>query len=41
MLPIEEKLDALPAQAGVYLLRDQHGKVIYVGKAKSVRARVR
>jgi excinuclease ABC subunit C len=38
---IEEKLDALPAQPGVYLMRDQHGKVIYVGKAKNVRARVR
>jgi excinuclease ABC subunit C len=38
---IEEKLDALPVQAGVYLMRDPHGKVIYVGKAKNVRARVR
>ena len=38
---IEEKLDALPAQPGIYLMRDQHGKVIYVGKAKNVRARVR
>jgi len=38
---IEEKLDALPAQPGVYLMRDQHGKVIYVGKAKNVRTRVR
>ncbi|HEY2986528.1 MAG TPA: excinuclease ABC subunit UvrC [Candidatus Binatia bacterium] len=41
MPDIEEKLDALPAQPGVYLMRDQHGKVIYVGKAKNVRARVR
>jgi excinuclease ABC subunit C len=38
---LEEKLDALPAQAGVYLMRDHHGKVIYVGKAKSIRGRVR
>jgi len=37
----EEKLDALPAGPGVYLLKDRHGKVIYVGKAKSLRARVR
>jgi excinuclease ABC subunit C len=38
---LEEKLEALPVQAGVYLMRDAHGKVIYVGKAKNVRARVR
>ncbi len=41
MPDLEEKLDALPAQPGVYLMRDKAGKVIYVGKAKSVRARVR
>jgi excinuclease ABC subunit C len=41
MSEIQEKLDALPAQAGVYLMRDHHGKVIYVGKAKSIRGRVR
>ncbi|HEY3303245.1 MAG TPA: excinuclease ABC subunit UvrC [Candidatus Binatia bacterium] len=38
---LEEKLEALPAKAGVYLMRDPNGKVIYVGKAKNVRARVR
>ncbi|MBI4528450.1 MAG: excinuclease ABC subunit UvrC [Deltaproteobacteria bacterium] len=41
MLPIEEKLDTLPPHPGVYLMRDQSGKVIYVGKANDVRARVR
>jgi len=41
MLPIEEKLDSLPARPGVYLMRDGAGKVIYVGKAKELRARVR
>ena len=41
MPELAEKLDALPAQPGVYLMRDQHGKVIYVGKAKNVRSRVR
>ncbi len=41
MPPIEEKLDGLPARPGVYLMRDKHGKVIYVGKAKDLRARVR
>ncbi len=30
----------IPDQPGAYLFRDQHGKVIYVGKAKSLRSRV-
>lgn len=38
---IEEKLEATPARPGVYLLKDARGKVIYVGKAKSLRSRVR
>ncbi len=38
---LEEKLDSLPARPGVYLMRDESGKVIYVGKAKELRARVR
>jgi excinuclease ABC subunit C len=36
-----EKLEATPARPGVYLLKDKHGKVIYVGKAKNLRTRVR
>jgi len=31
---------ALPDQPGVYLFRDEAGRVVYVGKAKSVRKRV-
>src|SRR3990170_8810375 len=41
MLPVEERMDALPTRPGVYLMRDRGGKVIYVGKAKDLRARVR
>ncbi|MFM7737115.1 MAG: excinuclease ABC subunit UvrC [Alphaproteobacteria bacterium] len=37
---LEEKLGALPSGPGVYLLKDGSGTVIYVGKAKSLRARV-
>ena len=37
----EEKAKGLPARPGVYLFKDRDGKVIYVGKAKSLRARVR
>ena len=34
------KPEKLPDQPGVYLFRDSRGKVIYVGKAKSIRKRV-
>jgi excinuclease ABC subunit C len=36
-----EKVDALPPGPGVYLFKDGAGEVLYVGKAKSLRARVR
>jgi excinuclease ABC subunit C len=38
---LEEKLKVVPARPGVYLFRDAQGRVIYVGKAASLRARVR
>src|SRR5437588_374759 len=38
---LESKLKALPAQPGVYLFRDERGDVLYIGKAKSLRPRVR
>jgi excinuclease ABC subunit C len=38
---LDERLAAVPAGPGVYLLKDAQGKVIYVGKAVSLRARVR
>lgn len=43
MLPevVVQKLEALPAQPGVYLFKDKKGAVVYVGKAKSLRSRVR
>ena len=37
---LAEQRRALPDQPGVYLFRDAKGRVIYVGKAKSVRKRV-
>ncbi len=36
-----ERLKALPKSPGVYLMRDRDGLIIYIGKAKSLRARVR
>src|SRR5713101_8029755 len=38
---LTRKLDTIPTDAGVYLLKDKSGKVLYVGKAKSLRSRVR
>jgi len=38
---LEEKLDALPNQPGVYLMKDRAGRIIYVGKAVNLRNRVR
>jgi excinuclease ABC subunit C len=37
---LAEQRRALPDQPGVYLFRDGRGRVVYVGKAKSVRKRV-
>src|SRR2546427_12483164 len=39
--PAHLKLEDLPDAPGVYLYRDRRGKVIYVGKARSLRSRVR
>lgn len=38
---IQKKLAVLPAQPGCYLMKDKHGKVIYVGKSKKLKNRVR
>ena len=38
---IKEKLKGLPAQPGCYIYRDQKGEVLYVGKAVSLKNRVR
>jgi excinuclease ABC subunit C len=38
---IEEQLKGLPAKPGVYLFRNAKSTVLYVGKAKSLRSRVR
>jgi excinuclease ABC subunit C len=38
---LEGKLGTLPRSSGVYIFRDEAGEVLYVGKAKSLRSRVR
>ncbi|GAA0703705.1 excinuclease ABC subunit UvrC [Paraclostridium ghonii] len=41
MFDIQEQLKKLPAEPGVYLMKDINDKVIYVGKAISLKNRVR
>jgi excinuclease ABC subunit C len=38
---IKEILDSIPDQTGVYLMKDSDGMILYIGKAKSLRSRVR
>ncbi|HEX9119208.1 MAG TPA: excinuclease ABC subunit UvrC [Terriglobales bacterium] len=40
-MDLREKIRSLPTQAGVYLYTNAAGEVIYVGKAKNLRSRVR
>ncbi len=38
---LKDMLDNIPTKPGVYLMKDAHGAVIYVGKAVNLRSRVR
>ena len=40
-MSLKDKLAVLPDQPGCYLMKDRYGEVIYVGKAKVLRNRVR
>ncbi len=38
---LDAKLQHLPSRPGVYLLKDARGEILYIGKANSLRSRVR
>src|SRR5437868_14962185 len=40
-MELQQKIRTLPISPGVYMYKNAEGEVIYVGKAKSLRARVR
>lgn len=40
-MDVKQKLSELPAKSGVYLMMDKDGTVIYVGKAKILKNRVK
>ena len=39
-MDIKEKLKSLPSAAGVYIMKSASGKILYVGKASSLKSRV-
>ncbi len=41
MINLTEKLESLPNLPGVYLYKDTEGKIIYIGKSKNLRSRIR
>ncbi len=40
-IPLEESAAKFPSDPGVYLFKDEAGRVLYVGKAQSLRVRIR
>lgn len=40
-LPLQELIERIPKEPGVYLMKDKKGRIIYVGKAANLRQRVR
>ncbi len=43
MIPehLEERIKTIPEKPGVYRMKDKNGNILYVGKSKSLRSRVK
>ncbi len=41
MTDIETKLESLPSEPGIYIFFDKKGEIVYIGKAKDLRKRVK
>ena len=41
MMSLKQKLTQIPKASGVYFFRDTEGAIIYIGKAKNLRKRVK
>src|SRR5436189_347574 len=39
-MDLSDKIKSLPLTSGVYIMKDENGKILYVGKAVSLRKRV-
>lgn len=39
--PIQERIKDWPTQPGIYIMKDSAGRILYVGKAKNLRSRIR
>ncbi|MEO0086892.1 MAG: GIY-YIG nuclease family protein, partial [candidate division WOR-3 bacterium] len=39
--PLESKINNAPAAPGVYLFKNQEGKIIYIGKARNLKERLK
>ncbi|MBW4621607.1 MAG: excinuclease ABC subunit UvrC [Cyanosarcina radialis HA8281-LM2] len=38
---LENRLQEIPSEPGIYLMRDENGDILYIGKSKNLRSRVR
>ena len=40
-MDLKEKIDNLPKTPGIYMMKDKYGDIIYVGKSKKLKERVK
>ena len=40
LVTLRKKAAALPAEPGIYMMKDKEGRILYVGKSRKLRNRV-